>query len=101
MQLRLARLCLDCEEVHDQQQCPMCASETFAYLSRWVPGGERRARPGQTGEGETPSGPPSSRGRQVATYGAVGIGLVGVAEWLRRRRKQIESAAVSTAGELE
>ena len=29
MQLRTARLCLDCEEVHDEAQCPVCASETF------------------------------------------------------------------------
>lgn len=37
MQLRTARLCLDCHEVHDAQVCPVCASETFAFLSRWVP----------------------------------------------------------------
>src|SRR5262245_32500541 len=29
MQLRTARLCLDCEEVHEEQQCPVCASESF------------------------------------------------------------------------
>jgi hypothetical protein len=44
MQLRTARLCLDCEEVHDAQQCPICASEAFAFLSRWVPAPERRTR---------------------------------------------------------
>ena len=32
-----ARLCLDCDEVHDAQQCPHCASETFAFITRWVP----------------------------------------------------------------
>src|SRR5262245_40714708 len=37
MNLRTARLCLDCHEVHDGQVCPVCASETFAFLSRWVP----------------------------------------------------------------
>jgi hypothetical protein len=36
MHLRTARLCLDCDEVHDAQVCPVCASETFAFLSRWV-----------------------------------------------------------------
>lgn len=45
MQLRNARLCLDCEEVHDAQQCPVCASETFAFVTRWVPAPERRGRP--------------------------------------------------------
>lgn len=42
MQLRVARLCLDCEEVHGELQCPICASDSFAYLSRWVPVEERR-----------------------------------------------------------
>ena len=37
MQLRNARLCLDCEEVHDATHCPLCASESFAFITRWVP----------------------------------------------------------------
>jgi hypothetical protein len=45
MQLRTARLCLDCNEVHDAQRCPVCASESFAYLTRWVPESERQAAP--------------------------------------------------------
>ena len=45
MQLRMARLCLDCEEVHDEYRCPVCASDHFTYLSRWVPVPERRERP--------------------------------------------------------
>ena len=44
MQLRTARLCLDCEEVHDEYRCPVCASEAFTYLTRWVPAPERRGR---------------------------------------------------------
>jgi hypothetical protein len=45
MQLRVARLCLDCEEVHDQFRCPVCASDHFTYMTRWVPVPERRQRP--------------------------------------------------------
>lgn len=45
MQLRSARLCLDCEEIHDRPQCPLCTSETFALISRWVPAPDRRTRP--------------------------------------------------------
>jgi hypothetical protein len=45
MQLRMARLCLDCEEVHDDYQCPVCASHQFTYLTRWVPVPERRDQP--------------------------------------------------------
>ena len=45
MQLRTARLCLDCEEIYDAQHCPVCTSESFAFVSRWVPARERRTRP--------------------------------------------------------
>jgi len=45
MQLRNARLCLDCDEIHQESRCPICASESFAFIKRWVPASERRARP--------------------------------------------------------
>ena len=44
MQLRTARLCLDCEEIHEAKECPACLSEAFAYLVRWIPVEERRTR---------------------------------------------------------
>jgi len=50
MQLHTARLCLDCQEVHDgKTTCPICGSESFAYISRWIPAPERRlqARPAE------------------------------------------------------
>jgi hypothetical protein len=93
MQLRNARLCLDCEEVHDSHQCPSCASESFAFVTRWVPAPERRERP----RPQEPSRPeelqayrtlidasqkPNGRGWQLVRQGAVGLALVGVAGWL-------------------
>jgi len=42
MQLRVARLCLDCEEVFAGEVCPVCASTHFAFLSNWLPVEERR-----------------------------------------------------------
>lgn len=42
MQLRVARLCLDCEELHNANSCPRCASESYAFLSSWLPTEERR-----------------------------------------------------------
>ena len=45
MQLHVARLCLDCQEIHAAERCPACSSETFAPVSRWIPAQERRARP--------------------------------------------------------
>ena len=48
MQLRVARLCLDCEELYVGSHCPVCASERYAFLSNWLPSEERRRwrRPG-------------------------------------------------------
>ena len=95
MQLRNARLCLDCEEVHDAPQCPVCASETFAFMTRWVPAPERRerARPPQEPPRpeelqayrtllDTADKPNNGRGWQLVRQGAVGLALVGVAGWL-------------------
>ena len=45
MQLHVARLCLDCQEIHAAGRCPACSSETFAPVSRWIPAQERRTRP--------------------------------------------------------
>ena len=42
MQLRVARLCLDCEEVHAEERCPRCISEHYALLTTWLPVEERR-----------------------------------------------------------
>jgi hypothetical protein len=91
MQLRNARLCLDCEEVHDAQQCPACASETFAFMSRWVPSPDGRGRP----RAPEPSRPEElhvyesmleparpGTGRRLIQRGAVGLALLGVAGWL-------------------
>ena len=96
MQLRTARVCLDCEEVHDAQQCPACASESFAFVTRWVPAPERRARP----RPPTPANP-----EQLETYrritttsqpsrwtvvggGALGLALLGIAGWASKQGKK-------------
>ena len=93
MQLRNARLCLDCEEVHDAQQCPACASETFAFITRWVPAPERRGRP-RTPEPQRPEELQAYRlmldpeeqqhGSRwtLVRRGALGLALFGVAGWL-------------------
>jgi len=105
MQLRLARLCLDCEEVHDGQQCPSCASETFAFLTRWAPPAERRSRARPLEPVSTPSagklipGEPSP-GKMIG-YGVVGLGIMGLARWFALGRKRIEETALKKQiGEL-
>ena len=42
MQLRIARLCLDCEELFVGDRCPVCASTQYAFLAQWLPTEERR-----------------------------------------------------------
>ena len=104
MQLRLARLCLDCEEIHDGQQCPLCASESFAYLSRWVPSPDRpigARRPPPPIEPAVTSQGPSSSGKKAIGWGVVGLGLVGLAQWLARGRKVIEDSALRNPGDLK
>ncbi len=88
MQLRVARLCHDCEEIHADQHCPVCASETFTFITRWVPAPERRAkpRPATSPEAETFKQllEPSKRARWI-TPAAVGVTALGVLGWLSRR----------------
>lgn len=93
--MRLARLCHDCEEVHADQQCPVCASETFTYITRWVPVPERRKRPRPTTSPEaevyrqltTGEQPPSTTSR-LLKRAAVGLTAVGLAGWLWKTRHQ-------------
>ena len=95
MQLRSARLCLDCDEVHDAQQCPACASESFAYITRWVPAPERRERP-------RPLAPPPEAAAyrellepdrkrpgamSVLKGGAAGLAALGIVRWLWRQSR--------------
>jgi hypothetical protein len=98
MQLRNARLCLDCDEVHEEAHCPICASESFAFIKRWVPASERRAR-------QRPPDAAVANRDTINTYkellaaneeprlstwqlvrgGAVSLAVLGAAGWLLRR----------------
>ena len=99
MQLHVARLCLDCEEVHDARVCPRCSSETFALLSRWIPAPERRARPrpANAEDAETyrqllaPQDDQASAGRWLKR-GAV-VAAIGVGGWLWGRKAAADRSA--------
>lgn len=96
MQLRVARLCQDCEEIHADQQCPVCASETFTFITRWVPAPERRKRPRPTTSPEaeiyrqltakSEAGTSLTTGR-VLKRAALGLTALGVAGWVWGRAK--------------
>jgi len=98
MQLRNARLCLDCDEVHDEGQCPICASESFAFIKRWVPASERRGRPRPPDEATanreaidtykellSAGEEPRVSTWQLVRGGAVSLAVLGAAGWLLRR----------------
>jgi len=99
MNLRISRLCLDCEEIHDAQQCPACASESFAYLTRWVPVAVR-------GEELPPPARPDTavykrllvanairpKAVRLLKRGAVGLAAISLARWLWRQSSDARDA---------
>jgi hypothetical protein len=111
MQLQSARLCLDCDEVHDAQQCPSCASESFAFITRWVPIPDRADRPQKRPRmAEVPSPETlgayremlhagQNRGGKWRTVrrGALGLALFGIAGWLWRTNRQPDTDAADSA----
>jgi hypothetical protein len=94
MRLRDARLCLDCEEIHQDEICPICGSESFAYISRWVPvpDPDRAPRPASSAPEaevyrqllgkETPA--QKSQKRRGFKGGLLGLTALGLAGWAWR-----------------
>jgi hypothetical protein len=99
MRLDDARLCLDCEEIHKDQECPACGSEAFAFLTRWIQPSNTE-RPAST----TPPTPVTSSrrqqdqldawrrivdgpqetgagGRKIVTRSLLGLAAMGLAGW--------------------
>ena len=96
VQLNVARVCLDCEEIHDSQRCPVCASETFAFLTRWVP----RIEPRPPVRMPQPIVAPTTVQRIVFGGGAISLIAYGLLRWSRRAQKQVEVISFRKAGEL-
>lgn len=103
MQLRHARLCLNCEEVHASAHCPACASERFAYVTRWIPPEERRTEP-RTGPGRTVSvattTAPAPRMRWVKR-GAAGVAVLAASRLLWNLSRPVEWESTQLPGERE
>jgi hypothetical protein len=95
VQLPSARLCLNCEEIHDAQTCPMCASETFVYLARWVPRSQSESRPVVR-----PLVTPTVMQRVVLGGGAISLIAFGLYRWFKRAQTRVELVALRKAGEL-
>ncbi len=91
MQLRNARLCLDCDDVHQDASCPACGSESFAFLSRWVEVPERRRSPRPTSSPEAEvyrellaDNSTESPTRRLLKRGILGLTALGLAGWAWR-----------------
>ncbi len=106
MKIGVARLCLDCDEVHDLERCPTCASEVFAYLTRWVPRANGRLTQPKRPVPERPeveayrqiTGQEPKARRRLFVGSAVGLGVLGVAGWrIWRRSGNLEQTAESSA----
>ncbi len=75
-------------------RCPSCASETFTYITRWIPAPERRQLPRPTTSAEAEvyrslvgkDTTPSSAGRRMLKGSVVGLTALGLAGWLLRKK---------------
>jgi len=106
MQLRTARLCLDCEEIHENQECPICLSEAGVYLTRWIPPEERRTRRFPSAIKVTPVAryPAGWLTRDPARWvrrGVFGLAVLAASRWLWQARSEAQSRSTTDAPEDE
>jgi hypothetical protein len=100
MQLRVARLCLNCEEIHASAHCPRCTSESFAYLSRWIPAAERRSAarpPASATQTALPTG--STGGMRWVKRGAAGVAVLAMSRLVWQLTRPVEWSASETIPE--
>ena len=103
MQLRTARLCLDCAELHEAQQCPACASESFSYITRWVPAPERRAQPRTTAPEAAAyrrllvADAVRPKAVRLLKRGAIGLAAISLARWAWRHNRETKSVAANAS----
>jgi hypothetical protein len=95
LKLTTARLCLNCDEVHDARACPVCVSETFVYLTRWVP----RSQP-ESGHVVRASVAATAPPGAVNGGRALNPIAVGLYHCFRRAQSRMELMALGKAGEL-
>ena len=100
MRLDDARLCLDCEEIHSEQECPACGSEAFGFLTRWIQSTSpdrpkmRQAAAERQAPAQAPSPeyldawrhiaegtPAPNRAKSLVTRGLLGLAAAGLASW--------------------
>jgi hypothetical protein len=98
MRLDDARLCLDCEEIHKEQECPACGSEAFAFLTRWIQSTAPKPKKPQAAAATPRSAraaehlaawqeiadggaDDSGRGKKIVARSLLGLAAMGIAGW--------------------
>src|SRR4051812_44592654 len=111
MQLRNARLCLNCEEIHAAAHCPVCTSESFAYVSRWIPPDERRQEP-RAAQATAPAPAPVTPARSArpapqpgamrwVKRGATGMAVLAASRILWQLSKPVEWADANIPDDVD
>jgi hypothetical protein len=84
--------------------CPVCSSETFAYISRWVPAPERRVKPRAEPANDVEvyrqllSGEPAQpTAMRWLKRGAFGFAALGAAAYAWKRTGRNESGKTEAA----
>ena len=96
MQLRNARLCLNCEEIHAATHCPVCTSDSFAYVSRWIPPEERRGEPRRPSisagsiPASAPAKPTAPPHMRWVKRGAAGVAVLAASRLLWQLSRPVE-----------
>ena len=93
--LRRARLCLDCEVIFEGPQCPACTSQSFVPVTRWIRPTEQRETPRLPTEAP-PHASKKQGGGVLKKSLYVGLGAYGVWKMLfqparPRRRRSTQS----------
>jgi hypothetical protein len=110
MKLPNARLCLDCDEVHDEPHCPACASESFAFLKRWVAAPERGRTPvtneeriekAATYRALLAADPDPTLAKRLIRGSVAGLAVLGAAGWILQKRAAGKRKADETPGSGE
>ena len=37
MKVATAKICLDCDELFTEEECPECLNKEYVFLSKWLP----------------------------------------------------------------
>ncbi len=85
MPLEKARICLECDTIHDLVACPECGSSSFYYLANWI----KPQHPRPTAESPQPeAASPRKKRHWIRNTLLAGAGVVAAYQLLFRPSKK-------------